>query len=594
MTMGSLREGVVIRLGLSIGVLWLALGLNGCSTSVDTVREGDGASDDVSTDAEFGGGDVQSFDAAADSARVDTDDAAPALDAVSVSDVVDEADTDGVEDTGELDVADTREPDALDGGGDVDSTDAGEEDTADVTPDIDADEFACPEGTFEDGDRCVECLGDAHCGMCRVCSDGRCVAECATDADCGDGLLCEAGCCVDGGVCGRDEENACGGCGPLDGSPGASCGACGRLACTAAGGLRCEEAPICSPSTRRCSGSTVQVCQPTGCGWSASTTCDLCSGGACVACGAEGEPCCADGACDDGAVCEAGRCERDCGRVSTGRGGAADLPLIRDVAFLNIPLDDVDAGGRSYHIGVDLTIGDYVTGHHSDDPFYGAHVMAHVGPLSYYKVFNPGEYPLGMFIDNVNPNYCRACAPGFPCMAWCDRCTPEFRHQFANRVTAAHFEVYSHDPAYGGVRTSVDRFSIASGGGLYAESLGVIRLPRESDPRVARLNGFVWTRAGGPAAAEGQFTIDIFSHGPPIPTSTGHPVYGFGSTSTNADGYYNPGPMPFGTYQVYIRDNIARTKYLYSMTIGAEDIRLDFMLDEPCFGWDGACDAIPY
>jgi hypothetical protein len=265
---------------------------------------------------------------------------------------------------------------------------------------------------------------------------------------------------------------------------------------------------------------------------------------------------------------------------------------VRSVEFVNVPLTDVVSGPSGYHIGVDLSLDGYVPGHHSDDPYYGANVMAHVGPISYYKVLNPGGYPFGLFIDNRNDNYCRDCPSGWACAEWCDLCTAEFDHQWANKVTSVSLEVYARDPEYGGLRLSFDAFDSPGGGGVYSPSPGVVTLPHESQARVARVNGFVWLTEGGAAAPEGRFTIDVFSHGPPLPTSTGYPSYGFGSTSTNADGYYNPGGMPFGNYQTFVTDNETGTKYVFFMDIGAEDIRQDFILDQHCFGWRGACETL--
>jgi hypothetical protein len=44
--------------------------------------------------------------------------------------------------------------------------------------------------------RCVECVGDAACGLNQLCVDGRCRQQCATDADCAHGT-CDHKVCTD-------------------------------------------------------------------------------------------------------------------------------------------------------------------------------------------------------------------------------------------------------------------------------------------------------------------------------------------------------------------------------------------------------------
>lgn len=263
-------------------------------------------------------------------------------------------------------------------------------------------------------------------------------------------------------------------------------------------------------------------------------------------------------------------------------GGSADLPAIRDVEFVNLPLADVMAGPSGYHIGVDVWIGDYVPGHHADDPFYGACVMATVGPLSYYKVQGPGDYPLGIFIDNENPNYCLECGAADPCAAWCDRCTPLMQHDWARKITGAALEIYAHDDDRGGLRLSVEGFENFANGGVYGPDLGVVSLPAYGAPGVAKLNGFAWSQ--GAHVGEGRLTVDLFHFGPAGATSTGYPVLGFGSTSTNQDGYYNPGPLLYGTYKTYLTDNLTKEKIVVYLELSQPDIGLDVDLDLPCFG----------
>lgn len=265
-------------------------------------------------------------------------------------------------------------------------------------------------------------------------------------------------------------------------------------------------------------------------------------------------------------------------------GGSADMPEIRDVAFVGLPLTDVVGGPNGYHIGVDVWIGDYVPGHHAEDPYYGACVMAHVGPLSYYKVYNPGEYPSGIFVDNENPNACLNCGDADPCAQWCDRCTDVMHHDWARKITGAALEIYAHDADRGGVRLDIEGFDNFANGGVYGPELGVVTLPTFGAPGVAKLNGFVYTTSGGPTAAAGRFTLDVFHQGPAGETSSGYPMLGFGSTSTNADGYYNPGPLLYGTYKTYLTDNETQQKVVVYLDVTQPDLYVEFILDEPCFG----------
>lgn len=275
----------------------------------------------------------------------------------------------------------------------------------------------------------------------------------------------------------------------------------------------------------------------------------------------------------------------DCGPRLHTTGGSKAIAPVRAVNFANIPLEAVIAGPGGYHAGIDISLGGYVPGHHADDPYYGANVMASVGPLSYYRVVGPGDHPFGVFINNQDTNDCTRCTQGEPCAAWCDdRCTEAFEHGWANRVTSASVEVYPKDAGYGGVRIAVGGFGHFANGGAYSASAGVVRLPRAGEPGVSKLNGFVWATAGGAPVGDGRVTVDIFHFGPERLTSTGLPMHGFGSTHTNGDGYYRFDALFYGRHKTYVTDNVTGRKKVVWIDLGSPDVRLDFVLDHPCFG----------
>lgn len=266
-------------------------------------------------------------------------------------------------------------------------------------------------------------------------------------------------------------------------------------------------------------------------------------------------------------------------------GGTLSRPRVRSVAFANMPLAAVEAGPGGFHAGIDLSLGGYVPGHHAEDPYYGANVMASVGPLSYYRVIGPGDFPFGVFIHNEDPNDCRRCAPGEGCAAWCaDMCSESFAHGWADRVTSASLEFYPKDAGYGGVRVEVPGFSHFANGGVYSPDLGVVVLPHAGDAGITKLNGFVYQTRGGATAPEGRFTVDIFHFGPERHTSTGVPMRGFGSTHVNGDGYYRFDALFSGRHKTYLTDNATGRKKVVWLDLHDPDVRLDFVLGEPCFG----------
>jgi len=147
-----------------------------------------------------------------------------------------------------------------------------------------------------------------------ACTDTSCVGEgfdpdqvtdgcCSGFTECSYDGLCHASCivCGDGVVEGNEEceppDNSWNNCGsgPTDacsstedfscqsdctwGTPGAcnsqgnSCGTCNTGTCSATGTCT-GDGSICSPGSTQCSGSSVETCTASGCGWSTTTNCN--------------------------------------------------------------------------------------------------------------------------------------------------------------------------------------------------------------------------------------------------------------------------------------------------------------------------------
>lgn len=256
-------------------------------------------------------------------------------------------------------------------------------------------------------------------------------------------------------------------------------------------------------------------------------------------------------------------------------------PMLRQVDWACVRVAAIK-GGRG-HIGIDHILGNYSPGNNHLDPFYGANVMSKDGCASYYRVesFSPEgtSFPYGIFIGNVDRNMCS----GQP---WCTG--PEILvHNWANRLTQAHLEIYSEDPRYGNAAIWASNFSLFANGGAYSEDLGVIHLPdganTSPDPRtgvyqVAKLNGFVFTREGV-AVPAGRMTIHMWGATQQT-TSTGVPLEGFASMSNVEGGYYNSGWLYPGLYRCMVFDNSTGQKLKdFQAHILRPFERIDFTLE---------------
>ncbi len=283
-----------------------------------------------------------------------------------------------------------------------------------------------------------------------------------------------------------------------------------------------------------------------------------------------------------------------------------------DVKFTNMWVGRITPGAG--HVGVDVTFNDhgdllYNPCHHYEDIYYGACVMSDSGQKSYYKKqlfdnnktdfpfsVNGNDFPYGIFIDNSNDNYCKTAW-------WChDRNAATINHGWGRLVEKIWVEIYpwvspdNYDPFtsnVGGVKVSTNGFPAFANGGRYSQNIGDITLPQLGQPNVGKLNGFI-TKNGARVGFD-KAKVDSFQDGSTRRSSTGYPIYGFSSTHTNQDGYYNTGPVPSGSYTIYVGDVDAQKKYKFTgIQIKRTYERLDFKLDKPCFGHPAGCVSVPF
>ncbi len=260
--------------------------------------------------------------------------------------------------------------------------------------------------------------------------------------------------------------------------------------------------------------------------------------------------------------------------------------------WVNMWISQVTPG--SGHIGVDMWWPrDYLPCHHSDDIYYDACTLSNAAQTSYYKVHNytpsSNDFPYGIFIDNQNRDACTTAS-------WCRDVGggDMINHGWARLITDAALEFYPHvsgsyNPAantIGGVRVHVQGFPHFANGGRYSNPLGTVTLPQLGQPNVGRLNGFA--TYNGVKASNNRVLLEIFQESSTSSTSTGFPMTGFTTVRNNNDGYYNTGALPSGTYLMFITDtgpNPDRKIILRGVNIFSEHERLDFRLEQQCFGY---------
>jgi hypothetical protein len=267
-----------------------------------------------------------------------------------------------------------------------------------------------------------------------------------------------------------------------------------------------------------------------------------------------------------------------------------------DVGFSNMWVGKVTPGYG--YIGVDIwwpnsSGGAYNPCQNSSDPYYGACILSNSAQTSYYKVqhFSPSgtDFPYGIFIDNQNQNYCTS-------SSWCqNKNAGTIYHGWSRLITNASIEIYpiyangQYDASHsttGGVRIQTDFPSFANGG-RYSNNIGDIALPQIGQPNVGKLNGFV-TYKGAPVS-NNRFLFEAFQEQSTSSTSTGFPMTGFSTTTNGNNGYYNLGALPAGTYKIYITDLPTKHKIILSnVSIRTTYERLDFQLDQGCFGHPGS------
>lgn len=247
------------------------------------------------------------------------------------------------------------------------------------------------------------------------------------------------------------------------------------------------------------------------------------------------------------------------------------------------------------HIGVDIwwpSAGEaYLPCQHSNDAYYDACVLSNQSQTSYYKVMSYSngttDFPYGIFIDNQNADVCTT-------RSWCRTSgnTGTINHGWGRLITDASIEIYPHDNGgnynpstnnVGGVRIATNFPSFANGG-RYSPNIGDVGLPQIGEANVGRLNGFVTNN--GSAVGNGRVVFEAFQREATRTTSTGYGVQGFTSVSNSSGGYYNTGPVPSGTYKIYITDTQSGHKIILDgVSIRVPYERLDFRLEQHCFGY---------
>jgi len=268
-----------------------------------------------------------------------------------------------------------------------------------------------------------------------------------------------------------------------------------------------------------------------------------------------------------------------------------------DVNFTNIWVGKITPGQGN--VGVDIwwpsSGTDYNPCQHSSDIYYGACVLANAAPTSYYKVmhYTPSgtDFPYGIFIDNQNQNTCKT-------SSWCNnKSATSFNTNWGRLITDASIEIYPQDTngqynpstgTVGGVRIQ-SNFPGFANGGRYSNNIGDIALPQVGEANVGRLNGFITNN--GSAVANNRVTFEIFQENSSRGSSTGYPETGFSVVHNNSDGYFNTGALPSGSYKIYITDTQTGHKIVVQ-GVGIRQLyeRLDFKLDQRCFGYSSCID----
>jgi len=264
-----------------------------------------------------------------------------------------------------------------------------------------------------------------------------------------------------------------------------------------------------------------------------------------------------------------------------------------DVNFTNLWVGNVSPG--SGHIGVDMWWpnggSSYLPCHNSNDIYYGACILSNADTVSYYKVMHYApsgtDFPFGVFVDNQNSNHCTSAS-------WCkNKSATTINHGWARLISDISLEIYPYDSdgqynpsgnTIGGLRIEANSFPNFSNGGRYSNNVGDISLPQLGQTNVGKLNGFV--TENGVKVGKNRVSFDVFQRDRTRTSSTGYPLAGFTLVKNNSDGYYNTGPVPSGSYRIYITDTQTNHKIILDgVNIFHSHERLDFKLEQRCFGY---------
>lgn len=268
---------------------------------------------------------------------------------------------------------------------------------------------------------------------------------------------------------------------------------------------------------------------------------------------------------------------------------STNIPAVRNVRTAWIDVDGTTGGKGT--MGVDVLLGDNYNpchlqtspldpGFQYNDPYYGACQDSQMGRISYYRAlhYRAGgtEIANGFEFGNMDANVCNGAS-------WCHP-DPVLGHDWANKATAWAIEFYPSDSTEGGLRVHGRFDRTADDGRAWSGPIGVVRPPRDGDPGMFRLGGWV---TGGPWPDD-RWEVQAFQM-PPFTTTTsaGVPQQGFALARNWGGGLYGTGPLPSGSYKLYVWDNHTGQHFIVYRSLGPGS-QLDVHPGQPCFGLAGA------
>jgi hypothetical protein len=278
---------------------------------------------------------------------------------------------------------------------------------------------------------------------------------------------------------------------------------------------------------------------------------------------------------------------------------STDIPFLRNVPWVNIAFGRIN-GSTNGNIGVDGVMLGYMPckdhrapnpNDYTQDPFFGACALPSIGRQPLYDSYadyirwtgNNTNNPHGIFLGNSTP--CKDTSGH-----WCQS-GQTLQHNWANKWTEFHLELYPDDPNATGVRLSVPCCPNVANGGAYTPVIGDVTLPRAGGAGTSRLSAFV-----GGTSANNQVRLDAFQvdSNPTSRSSTGVPIRSFYSAHNGEKGGgVNAWAAPavfHGEYAVFITDMQRPHRAVVARFFVPQLTHLQLDRNAPCFGlgepWD--------